>query len=176
MHKWLSHVNTIIFRDYSFLAESKWTLLCYKLCNHVKCFRAKISSSMSSIAAITNRPPTHIGRVRIFQTTESPREKCGLTSISQKWNVKLAEVQQVKQSSRHRRPGNRARASVPSASPLWMGTRRVGGGRTGTWAGAPARLCQPLLQMAVFTGDFGIRRNHYHCLLQFLLQNRLESI
>lgn len=188
MHKWLSHVNNVIFRDYSFLAEftsaEKRLPLCCKLCNHVKCVRAKVSSSMNSIAAITSRPPTHIRRVSIFQTTESPREKCGLTPISHKRNVKLVEVQQVKQGSRHRRPGNGARPRRPRPRLSgWVGRgggrgRRRGGEDRGRQAGGLPGLCQPLLQMAVLTGDcdFGISRNRYRFLLQFLLPDRLESI
>ena len=61
----------------SFLAEFKsaenWIILCYKLYNYTKCFSAKISSSLNSIAAITDLQ--HIFKESEFSKPQIPQEK-----------------------------------------------------------------------------------------------------
>lgn len=136
---------------------------------------------MNFIAAITNRLPTLIQRVRIFQTTGSLRGKLWFDSrISQKWKVMLRKVKQVKQSSSQATAGNGARTSEPAAASLGTGTgegqrRELEPHADTGWCSWPGS-CQPLLQVAVFTEHLGHRRNHYPFPLQFSSQNGPESI
>ena len=56
------------------------------------CFSTKILSSINSTVVITNKPPTHIQRVRIFLSHGFQETKIWLDSlISQKWKMRSRE-------------------------------------------------------------------------------------